>query len=221
MELISTTAVALPALMTGAVVTVNAFAKVEICPSGLVTLTDRVPVAAEIEMLMFALNKLEELNEQELTVIPAPKLQVAPLRKFDPFRFTVNVDPWLPEVGLIDVKLGGGGGGACVMLKPLFNVPVCRSGLVTLTARAPTVAPAEIEMFAVTCVAELTVHEFTVTPEPKLHVAPVWKLFPVTATFSVTPWFADVGATELTVGAASGAGCTISTHARSVVMIEP
>ena len=93
LELIRTTAVALPALITGAVVTVNALVKVELCPPGLVTVTDRVPVVAETEMVMLAANCVEELNEQELTVMPVPKAQVAPLRKLDPFKVTIEVVP--------------------------------------------------------------------------------------------------------------------------------
>ncbi len=58
-------------------------------------------------------------------------------------------------------------------VKPLGRVPV-PPGVVTDTSLAPGLAPAAMVMFAVICVAELTVKLFTVTPEPKLTaVAPV------------------------------------------------
>ena len=64
----------------------------------------------------------------------------------------------------------------------MVRVLACVSGLVTVTLREPTVAPALIVMLAVSCVAELNVHELTVIPAPKLHVAPLWKLLPVRMT---------------------------------------
>ena len=67
-------------------------------------------------------------------------------------------------------------------VKPLDNVPDWLSGLVTVTLREPTVALAPMLILAVSCVAELKAQEFTVIPAPKLHVAPLWKLLPVTIT---------------------------------------
>ena len=69
-----------------------------------------------------------------------------------------------------------------VTVNPFVNVPVCLSGLVTVTLRVPTVAVELIDTLAVSCVAELNAHEFTVIPAPKVQVAPLWKLLPVITT---------------------------------------
>ena len=53
--------------------------------------------------------------------------------------------------------------------------------------------------------AELKVQEFTVTPAPKPHVAPLWKFVPVTTAVSVAPRVPLLGFTELTIG---GGGLT-------------
>jgi hypothetical protein len=78
----------------------------------------------------------------------------------------------------------GAGSAAAVTEKPLVSVAFCVSGLVTVTLRAATVAVAEIDKLAVSCVALLKVQEFTVMPAPKLHVAPLWKLVPVRTTLA-------------------------------------
>ena len=75
----------------GTAFTVNAFGSVVLCPSGLVTVTLRVPIVAVFAMVIFAVNCEDELNVQELTVMPLPKLHVAPLRKFVPVKVTVRL----------------------------------------------------------------------------------------------------------------------------------
>ena len=87
-------------------------ASVALCPSGLVTVTERVPVVALAVMVMLAVICEDELSVQEFTVKSAPKLQVAPPRKFVPVRMTFRF--WLcwPEAGEMLIKVGGGGGGA-------------------------------------------------------------------------------------------------------------
>src|SRR5262249_43161817 len=148
------------------------------CVSGLVTVTLRVPTVALALMVMFAVSCVAELNVHELTVIPAPKLHVAPLWKLLPVRMKIGrVSSRAPVLGLTEV--GGVGGGGAVTVKALVRVLACVSGLVTVTLREPTVALALMAMLAVSCVAELNVQELTVIPAPKLHVAPLWKLLPV------------------------------------------
>ena len=66
--------------------------------------------------------------------------------------------------------------------KALERVLDWLSGLVTVTLRVPSVAVKLMVMLAVSCVAELNAHEFTVIPAPKLHVAPLWKLLPAITT---------------------------------------
>ena len=53
-----------------------------------------------------------------------------------------------------------------VTVNPFGKVPVWVSGLVTVTLRVPTVAVEVMVRLAVSCVAELKVHEFTVIPAP-------------------------------------------------------
>src|SRR5438445_13222232 len=90
--------------------------------------------------------------------------------------------PRAPELRLTGVAAVGGRGRLVVTVNPFVNVPVWLSGLVTATLRVPTVAVELMVMLAVSCVAELNVHELTVMPAPKLQVAPLWKLLPVMMT---------------------------------------
>ena len=84
----------------------------------------------------------------------------------------------------MELRTGGGGGPAVVTVKPLDKVLAWVSGLVTLTLREPMLAAEPMEMLAVSWVAELKVQEFTVIPAPKLQVAPLWKLLPVSTTLA-------------------------------------
>ena len=70
-------------------------------------------------------------------------------------------------------------------MKPPVSVALLPSGLMTVTSRGPTVAFAAITTVAVRLVAEPTVVAVTLVPAPKLTVAPVWKLLPVSVTLSV------------------------------------
>src|SRR6266404_189154 len=91
--------------------------------------------------------------------------------------------------------------GGAVTVKPLVSVPVWLSGLVTATLRVPTVAVELMVMLAVSCVAELNVHELTVMPAPKLQVALVWKLLPVMMTLGkLCPGAPKLGLTEFPGG---------------------
>ena len=71
-------------------VTVNPFVNVPVWLSGLVTVTLRVPTVAVELMVMLAVSRVAELNVQEFTVMPAPKLQVAPLWKLLPVMMTLG-----------------------------------------------------------------------------------------------------------------------------------
>ena len=68
--------------------TVKPLDKVLDCVSGFVTVTLREPRVAVAPMVMLAVSCMAELKVQEFTVIPAPKLQVAPLWKLLPVRMT-------------------------------------------------------------------------------------------------------------------------------------
>jgi hypothetical protein len=94
--------------------------------------------------------------------------------------------------------------GAALTVKQLEHVALPASGFVTVTLPAPKVASDATVMFAVTCVDDTKVVEFTVMPDAeKLAEAPFANPVPDT----VTVWFVapspfDDGLVEVTVGAA-------------------
>src|SRR5689334_17377168 len=94
-------------------------------------------------------------------------------------------------------------GAAFTVNAPVF-VTVAVSGFVTVTSRAPVVAPAAMSMFAVSFEALLNVVEFTVMPEPENEAtAPFWKLVPLIVMFWLTAFCPrGVGLTVVTVGSA-------------------
>src|SRR5882724_7226827 len=159
-------------------------------------------------MLRFAVSWLALLNTHEFTVIPVPKLQVAPLWKLLPVRITLSVCPCVPLVGF-RLLSEGGGSVACVTVNPLANVLLCVSGLVTVTLRVPVVAVPPMLRFAVSWLALLNTHEFTVIPVPKLQVAPLWKLLPARITLSVCPCVPELGVADVNDGGAIAPGCTV------------
>src|SRR6266511_978776 len=141
------------------------------------------------------------LNVVELTVMPVPENDtVAPLTKFVPATVpSPGPAPWEPEDGFIEVVVGP----VLTVKHPVHDaLPV--SGFVTVTLRAPVVAPTAIEMFAVTWVALLNVVEFTVMPVPENEaLAPLWKPVPVIAmSWLIAPWPRELGLVEVTVGRA-------------------
>ena len=101
----------------------------------------RVPTVAVELMLILAVSCAEELNVQEVTVTPAPKLHVAPLWKLLPVMVTVGrFCPCTPEFGLTELTAGAGAGPLEVTEKPFVSLAVPLSRLITVTSRVPTVA---------------------------------------------------------------------------------
>ena len=76
--------------MAEGAVTEKPLGRVLLWLSGLVTVTLRVPSVAVELIVMLAVSCVGELNAQEFTVIPAPKLQVAPLWKLLPVMMTLG-----------------------------------------------------------------------------------------------------------------------------------
>src|SRR6266404_357748 len=76
--------------MAGGVVTENPLVRAPLWVSGLVTETLRVPTVAVELMAILEVSCVAELKVQEFTVIPAPKLQVAPLWKLPPEMMTLG-----------------------------------------------------------------------------------------------------------------------------------
>ena len=98
----------------------------------------------------------------------------------------------------------GGGGAACTENPETLTLGPF--GQLTVMVLVPGVADDPIEMLEVMLEAELTVHAFTVMPEPKLQIAPGCKLAPVNVTVNVCPCKPLVGDIPLIVGAGGGAG---------------
>jgi hypothetical protein len=132
-------------------------------------------------MVALTVNCVALTNVVEFTVMPVPENDtVAPLTKFVPVTVpSPGPAPWEPELGFIEVVVGP----VLTVKHPVHDaLPV--SGFVTVTLRAPVVAPVVIVMLTVTWVALLNVVELTVMPVPENEaVAPLWKPVPVIAMF--------------------------------------
>ncbi len=204
-----------------AATTLKPLTKLPLWASGLVTVTVRLPNVAPVAMLTLAVSCVADPNVHAVTVMPAPKLHVAPLTKFVPVTITTRLCPGLPVVGLTPVTVGAGAGTNVVTVKALARLPLWASGLVTVTVRVPSVAPVAMLTLAVSCVADPNVHAVTVMPAPKLHVAPLTKFVPVTATVRLCPWLPELGLTPVTNGGNGAPGRTISTHAKSATGVVP
>jgi hypothetical protein len=161
----------------------------------------RVPVAAEVVMLTFAVIEVELTNVVELTVIPVPeKATVAPLAK--PLPVIVMawlVAPWPRLLGLVAVTVG-----PVLTVNMLVPVPTPASELMTVRLRAPVAADGAMLMFPVSEVALLNVTELTVMPVPEnVTFAPLTKPVPLMVMFWFdAPWPRPLGLVELTVGPA-------------------
>src|ERR1700675_2282713 len=108
-----------------------------------------------------------------------------------------------PEATVIGVLLAltvTVGDAIAVTLRLLGKVAFNPPGFVTITLRAPTVAPAAIVSVAVSCVAVGTATLLTVMPAPALTVAPLWKLVPVIVIAMVLPTVPCGGLMPVTVG---------------------
>src|SRR5215470_9320705 len=138
--------------------TAKAFAKLPLCVSGFVTVTVRPPIVALAAIVTLAVSCVAETKVQELTVIPLPKLHVAPLWKLLPVIPTLpSVCPCLPLLGVTPLTVGGGAN----MLKALGRLPLRVLGFVTVTVRPPSVDATPIVRFADICVAEVNVQLLT------------------------------------------------------------
>ena len=100
-------------------------------------------------------------------------------------------------------EVGGGAGAACT--ENVGTVRVGPLGQLTVMLLVPVAADDVMEMPDVMLDAELTVHEFTVIPDPKLQTAPGCRLAPANVTLSVCPCVPLVGDIPVMVGAGGGA----------------
>jgi hypothetical protein len=112
---------------------------------------------------------------------------------------TVSVPPLSPEFGLVDVTFG-----AETTVKALASEPVPPSELVTVTARAPVLAPDSIEIFVDSSVELTKLVDSTVMPAPNDAPAPPVKPVPLIAIVCLlAPWLRELGLVDATVGGAS------------------
>ncbi len=143
-------------------------------PSGLVTVTVRLPVLAKDSIETFAFSSVELTKVVDSTITPEPNEELAPPAKPLPLMTTVSVPFLLPEFGLADSTFG-----SALTVNPPASVSTPPSGLVTVTVRAPVLAPASTETFADSSVELTKVVDSTVMPEPNDDVAPLTKPLPL------------------------------------------
>jgi hypothetical protein len=91
----------------GALCTVNPDA-VRLGPFGQLTVIVLVPAAADDAIVIPAVIVEAELKAQEFTVIPVPKLQIAPAWKLAPEIDTFRFCPCMPLLGDIPLIVGVG-----------------------------------------------------------------------------------------------------------------
>jgi hypothetical protein len=168
----------------GAPPIVSADASVAAVVSGLVTVTERAPVAAPAAIVNVAVIWVALATFTEETVTPVPEtLTVAPVSKLVPVRVTVRVPPTSSVLGDCAVRVGA----APTVSEPL-DVALVPSVLVTVTDRVPMAAPAVTVNVAVICVELVTLTDETVTPVPEaLTVAPLSNPVPVSVTVREPP----------------------------------
>ena len=108
-----------------------------------------VPVAANPAIEMFTVSCVALLKVVELIEMPEPeKSTAAPLMKPVPVMTMSEVRPCARVAGEIDVTVGDG-----LIVKMAADVPVARSGLVTVMVPAPVGAFGATVTFAVMLVA--------------------------------------------------------------------
>jgi len=167
-----------------------------VVPPDVVTVTLRPLRVAAPLMVKVVVIVVEFTTVTALWLTPPPEIPtVAPLVKFVPVSVTGTDVPRVPEVGLIEVRVGGG---AFTMVNvTLLVVP---EGVTTDTFRAVRLAPAEIVNVAVTVESFTTVKPLAVTPPPDTFtaVAPVSRV-PVRVTETDVPLAPEAGAIEVRV----------------------
>ena len=172
--------------------------KVLLVPPGVVMPRFLTPSGAVLEIFKVAVTWVAETTVRLVTGISAPIPVTAnvPVR-FVPVNVTVTAVPRAPDVGLIDVSVGGGGA-VIVNVTGLLTPP----GVETVTFLAPRVAKLAMAKVAVTLVSLTTVTLLTVTPVPVMFTANVpVRLVPVSVTGTEVPRKPVLGEMEVSVGA--------------------
>ena len=111
-----------------------------LCPSGLVTRTSAEPAACAGVMAVIDVAEplvTDALIPAKVTVVPGPPKPVPVI--------VTDVPPLVvPDVGLIAVMLGAGGGGGATNVNAAPLVADCPSVLVTVTSTAPAACAGEV-----------------------------------------------------------------------------
>jgi hypothetical protein len=186
----------------GAETTVKQLAHEPIPASGLVTVTALLPVVAFDAIEMVAVSWVLLTNVVEFTVIPLPKVAVAPLTKFEPFTVMLwLLAPCALEDGLVELTFGPG-----FTVKQFVHEPLPASPFVTVRSPMPTEALFEIVRLTVSWVPLTNVVEFTVMPFPVKEAesgGPPTNPEPLTVMlWPVDPWPRLEGLMDEIVGAA-------------------
>jgi hypothetical protein len=179
-------------------VTVNG--RVLLVPPGVVRPRFLIPSGAAPEMFRVAVTVVGLTTVRFVTGIagPMPVTAKVPVRLV-PVNVTVTLVLRAPDVGVIDVSVGGGGA-VTVNVTGLVIPP----GVETLTLRAPVAARLAIVKVVVTVVSLITTRLLTVTPVPVMVTAkaPV-RFVPVSVTGTAVPLSPVLGAIDVSVGGAT------------------
>ena len=96
-----------------------------VVPIGVVTFTVRVDKVAVLAITRLALIVVEPVTERPLTVTPVPDTVIAvALVKLVPVNVTGTVVPCVPDVGLMDVRVGWMIVKDCDVPVPALKLPV-------------------------------------------------------------------------------------------------
>jgi hypothetical protein len=157
-----------------------------VVPPGVIMVTFLVECVAPLVIVKVAVTVVSLFAVTPVALTPDPEIftAVAPVKP-TPVRVSVKLVPCVPEVGLIDVKVGT----ITVKVMELVTPP----GVVAVTFLVPAPAPAPIVNVAVTEVSLFTVIPDTVMPPPaEIAEVPV-KPTPVSVTWKVLPRTWDDG----------------------------
>jgi len=111
-------------------------------PPFVATVTVLFPGLADALMVKATVNDVEPATCGESTVMPEPVIctMVPPATKFVPVKVAVTVIPAVPDVGLIEARVGGTAGAKTLKLTPLLVPPF----VATVTVLFPGLADALI-----------------------------------------------------------------------------
>jgi hypothetical protein len=168
-------------------------------PFGVVTVTLRVPVAAESAIVTLAVSDVELATVTEPIVMPPPLIVtlVEPATKLLPVRVSVTVEPAAAVGGLILASVV-----PCVTMLNAAELLVPPE-VEAVRERAPAAAVGSRTSVAVICWVETMLMEVTVTPAPLTAtvVPPETKFAPVIVVVTVVPGAAEFGSTDVIAGA--------------------